>query len=54
MLITWFFKYIAEFCGETTGRRQRDRKTWWWKEEVQFAVREKKLAFKSWQSEGTD
>ena len=42
-----------EVCGETTGKRQRDRKTWWWNEEVQLAVREKKLAFKRWQSERT-
>ena len=29
-------------CGETTGRRQKDKETWWWNEEVQLAVREKK------------
>ena len=23
-----------EVCGETTGRRQRDRETWWWNEVV--------------------
>ena len=33
-----------EICGETTGRRQRDRETWWWNEEVQLAVREKKVS----------
>ena len=47
-----------EVCGETTGRRQRDRETWWWNEEVQLhtavAVRELKLAFKRWPSEGTE
>ena len=43
-----------EVGGETTERRQRDRETWWWNEEVQLAVREKKLAFKRWQSEGTE
>ena len=43
-----------EVCGETTGRRQRGRKRWWWNEEVQLAIREKKLAFKRWQSEGTN
>ena len=40
-----------EFCGETTTGRQRGRETWWQNEEVQLAVREKKLAFKRWQSE---
>ena len=45
---------VREVCGETTGRRQRDRETWWWNEEVQLAVRVKKIAFKKWQSEGTE
>ena len=31
-----------------------DRETWWWNEEVQLAVREIKIAFKRWQSEGTE
>ena len=43
-----------EVCGKTTRRRQRDRETWWWNEEKQLAVREKKLPFKKWQSEGTE
>ena len=43
-----------EVCGETIGRRQRDRETWWWNEEVQLTVKEKKLAFKRWQSKGTE
>ena len=45
---------VREVCGETTGRRQRDRETWWWNEEVQLAVREKKLVFKKWQTEVTE
>ena len=32
-----------EVCGKITERRQRDRETWWWNEEVQLAVGEKKL-----------
>ena len=31
--------------------RQQRGDRWWWNEEVQLAVREKKLAFKRWQSE---
>ena len=31
-----------EVYGETTGRRQRERETWWWNDKVQLAVREKK------------
>ena len=30
------------------------RETWWCNEEVQRAVRETMLAFKKWQSEGTE
>ena len=41
-----------DICGEIMGRRQRE--TWWWNEEVQQAVKEKKLAFKKWTSEGTE
>ena len=38
----------------TVERQQGgDRETWWWNEEVQLAVRKKKLAFNRWQSEGT-
>ena len=43
-----------EVCGETTRRRKRDRETWWWNEEVQLTVREKKIAFTRWQSEETE
>ena len=42
------FNSAREICGETTG--YRDRETWWWNEEVELAVREKKLALKKWQS----
>ena len=38
-----------EVCGETSGRRGRERETWWWCEEVQNVLREKKAAFKRWQ-----
>ena len=41
-----------EACGETKERRQGERETCRWNEKVQLAVREKKLAFKRWQSEG--
>ena len=38
-----------EVCGETTGRRGRERETWWWCEEVQEIIKVKKAAFKRWQ-----
>ncbi len=38
-----------EVCGESSGRRYRDRTTWWWCEEVQQAIKKKKKAYKIWQ-----
>ena len=42
-----------EVCGKTTGRRQRERETWWWCEEVRQAIMEKREAFKRWQADRT-
>ena len=33
----------------TSGRRGRERETWWWNPVVQSAIQEKKVAFKVWQ-----
>ena len=33
--------FAREVCGEKIGRRQTDKETWWWNEEVQLAIREK-------------
>ena len=41
-----------EICGETTGRRGRERETWWWNEDVQRVIREKNAAFQRWQRTG--
>lgn len=38
-----------EVCGETSGKRGRERETWWWNEEVQHKIKEKKTAYKLWQ-----
>ena len=32
----------------TFGKRKGDRKTWWWNEEVQESIKEKKEAKKAW------
>ena len=38
-----------EVCGVTSGRRGRERETWWWSDAVQNVLKEKKAAFKKWQ-----
>ena len=39
----------AETVLEVTfGKRERDRETWWWNEEVQKNIKEKKKAKKAW------
>ncbi len=43
-----------EVCGESRGQRHRERKTWWWCEEVQQAIKEKRDAYKMWQREKTE
>ena len=34
--------------GVTFGKQKGDRETWWWNEEVQVSIKEKKEAKKSW------
>ncbi|XP_026746110.1 uncharacterized protein LOC113507456 [Trichoplusia ni] len=38
-----------DVCGESKGKGLIDRDTWWWNEEVQNVLKEKKAAFKEWQ-----
>ncbi len=40
-----------EVCGESRGQRHHERQTWWWCEEVQQAIKEKRDAYKRWQRE---
>ena len=35
-----------DVCGMTSGRRGRERETWWWSEEVRGVIEQKKRAFK--------
>merc|ERR1712035_70036 len=37
-----FMEEAEKICGVTTGRRQRERETCWWCEEVRQAIAEKK------------
>jgi len=38
-----------EVCGRSKGGKRERKETWWWNEEVQLALKEKKEAFKKWQ-----
>ena len=47
--IAEMLKKTAEtVLGVTFGKRNGDRKTWWWNEEVQDSIKEKKEAKKAW------
>ena len=39
----------TDVCGKTGTKRQHVRETWWWNEEVQKVIKEKRTAFKTWQ-----
>ena len=35
----------------SSGQKKEDRDTWWWNEEVQECIREKRLAKKNWDNQ---
>ena len=41
-------KTAENVLGVTFGKRKGDRETWWWNEEVQESIKEKKEAKKAW------
>ena len=41
-------KTAETVLGVTFGKRKADRETWWWNEEVQESIKEKKEAKKAW------
>ena len=41
-------KTAETVLGVAFGKRKGDRKTWWWNEEVQKSIKEKKEAKKAW------
>ena len=41
-------KTAETVLGKTFGKRKGDRETWWWNEEVQESIKEKKKAKKAW------
>ncbi|XP_046975612.1 uncharacterized protein LOC124541716 [Vanessa cardui] len=42
-------KVAKDVFGESKGKGLIDRDTWWWNDEVQNVLKEKKVAFKEWQ-----
>jgi len=45
---------VQKVCGTTRGQKRQERDTWWWREDVQEAVRGKKESFESWQGNRND
>ena len=41
-------KTAKTVLGVTFGKRKEDRETWWWNEELQESIKEKKEAKKAW------
>ena len=41
-------KTAETVLGVTFGKRKGDKETWWWNEEVQKSIKEKKEAKKAW------
>ena len=41
-------KTAKNVLGVTFGKQKEDRETWWWNEEVQKSIKEKKEAKKAW------
>ena len=41
-------KTAKTVLGVTFGKRNGDRETWWWNEQVQESINEKKEAKKTW------
>lgn len=47
-MATHIRKVAREVLGVTKGRKQEPKDTWWWNEDVQKAIKEKKECYKSW------
>ena len=47
-------KAAEEVCGISKGGKRVDKEAWWWNEEVQSIIKEKRKAFKAWQKDGSD
>lgn len=50
IIINCIRRVAKEVFGESKGKGVIDRDTWWWNEQVQKSLKEKKMAFKEWQA----
>ena len=44
----------AELCGRSTGKKKTGLESWWWNDETESAVREKKERLKIWKRTGEE
>ena len=44
----------TEICGKTSGKPKEEKDTWWWNDEVQAAIKAKKLALKQMKDNEND
>ena len=45
-MVTWIRKVASDEFGVTRGRRSEDKDTWWWNDDAQKAIKEKKDCFR--------
>ena len=43
-------KACEKTCGRTMGKRGQERETWWWNDEIERLIKEKKQTYKAWQA----
>ena len=43
-----------ELCGRSTGKKKAGLESWWWNDETESAVREKKERLKIWKRTGEE
>ena len=45
-----YIKRVAkEVLGESRGKVKPSKETWWWNDEIQKTIREKRYCYKNWQ-----
>ncbi|XP_046976465.1 uncharacterized protein LOC124542571 [Vanessa cardui] len=48
-MVRFMTKVAKDVFGESKGKGLIDRDTWWWNDEIQNVLKEKKVVFKEWQ-----